>query len=137
VGGDWPAPWLSGKYLMLPAATAADEEKAAVVADLIEFINNTENQITMAEVLSRIPGNAEAIADPVVADDPFIAGTAAAAANGTGQPVNLEMNCAWDAMTNGLVTLYASADADPASVAAGMQSALEAAVAPGGACGPA
>ena len=68
----------------------------------------------VAAELSRIPGNAEAISDPVVQDDPFIAGVAAASANGTGQPVNLEMNCAWDAMTNGLVTLYASADANPA-----------------------
>jgi arabinogalactan oligomer/maltooligosaccharide transport system substrate-binding protein len=136
VGGDWPAPWLSGKYLMLPSATADDAEKAAVVADFMEFLNNTENQVAMAETLSRIPGNAAAIADPVVADDPVLAAVAAASANGTGQPVNLEMNCAWDAMTNGLVTLYASADADPAEVAAGMQSALEDAVAPGGACGP-
>ena len=71
-----------------------------------------------------------------MADDPVLADVAAASANGTGQPVNLEMNCAWDAMTNGLVTLYASADASPADVAAGMQSALEDAVAPGGACGP-
>ena len=136
VGGDWPAPWLSGKYLMLPAATAEDEEKAAVVADLVDFINNTENQVAMAESLARIPGNAEAIADPVVADDPFIAGTAAASANGTGQPVNLEMNCAWDAMTSALVSVNASADNSPADAAASMQSALEAAVAPGGACGP-
>jgi len=135
VGGDWPAPWLSGKYLMLPAAAAEDEEKAAVVADLIEFLNGTENQVAMASELSRIPGNAEAIADPVVADNPTLADVAAASANGTGQPVNLEMNCAWDAMTNGLVTLYSSADANPADVAAGMQSALENAVAPGGACG--
>ena len=53
---------------------AEDEEKAAVVGDLIDFINNTENQVAMAEALSRIPGNAEAIADPVVADDPLLAG---------------------------------------------------------------
>jgi len=136
VGGGWPAPFLSGKYLMVPSATAENEEKAAVVADLIEFINNKDNQLAMAAALSRIPGNAEAIADPAVTGDPFIAGTVAASVNGTGQPVNLELNCAWDAMTNGLVTLYASADAVPADVAAGMQSALEDAVAPGGACGP-
>ena len=136
VGGDWPGPWLSGKYLMMPTATAEDEEKAAVVGDLVDFINNTENQVAMAEALSRIPGNAEAIADPIVADDPFIAGVAAASANGTGQPINLELNCAWDAMTSGLVTVNASADNSPADAAAGMQSALEAAVGPGGACGP-
>ena len=81
-------------------------------------------------------GNAAAIADPVVADNATLADVAAASANGTGQPVNLEMNCAWDAMTNGLVSLYASPDASPADVAAGMQTALENAVAPGGACGP-
>ncbi len=137
VGGDWPAPWLSGKYLMVPSATAEDEAKAAVVADIIDFLNNKDNQIAMVEALARIPGNAEAIDDPVVTEDPAISGFAAAASNGTQQPINLEMNCAWDAMTNGLVTLYSSADASPADVAAGMQSALEGAVAPGGACGPA
>ena len=46
------------------------------------------------------------------------------------------MNCAWDAMTSGLVSVNASADNSPADAAASMQSALEAAVAPGGACGP-
>lgn len=137
VGGEWPKPFLSGKYLMLPTATAEDEGKAATVADFIDFANNTENQVAMVQALSRVPGNAEAIAQPEVADDPFIAASAAAASNGTQQPVNLEMNCAWEAMTNGLVTLYASADAVPADVAAGMQSAIEAAVAPGGTCGPA
>jgi len=136
VGGDWPAPWLSGKYLMVPSATAEDEAKAAIVSDIIHFLNNEENQVAMVEALARIPGNAVAIEDPVVTDDPVISGFAAAASNGTQQPINLEMNCAWDAMTNGLVTLYASADAAPADVAAGMQSALEDAVAPGGACGP-
>jgi maltose-binding protein MalE len=121
---------------MVPTAAAEDEETAAVVADLIDFINNKDNQLAMVEAMARIPGNAEAIADPAVVDDPLIAGTAAAASNGTQQPINLEMNCAWDAMTNGLVTLYSSADSVPADAAAGMQSALEAAIAPGGACGP-
>ena len=137
VGGDWPAPWLSGKYLMVPSAAAGDEAKAEIVADVIDFINGKDNQIAMVEALARIPGNAEAIDDPVVTEDPAISGFAAAASNGTQQPINLEMNCAWDAMTNGLVTLYSSADASPTDVAAGMQSALEDAVAPGGACGPA
>jgi len=136
VGGDWPAPWLSGKYLMVPTATAEDEAKAAVVTDLISFLNDKDNQLAMAAELARIPGNAEAIADPQVTGDPFIAGVVAASANGTGQPVNLEMNCAWDAMTAGLVSVNASADNSPADAAADMQSALEAAVAPGGACGP-
>ena len=136
VGGDWPGPWLSGKYLMMPTATAEDADQSAVVADIISFFNDKDNQLAMAAELARIPGNAEAIADPQVTGDPFIAGVVAASAHGTGQPVNLEMNCAWDAMTNGLVTLYASADASPADVAASMQSALEDAVAPGGACGP-
>jgi arabinogalactan oligomer/maltooligosaccharide transport system substrate-binding protein len=137
VGGEWPAPWLAGKYLMLPADTAADPERTAIVADLIEYLNNTENQVAMASALSRFPGNAEAIADPAVSGDPVLVDTLAASVHGVGNPVNLELDCAWDAMTNGLVTLYASADNSPEDVAAGMQSALEASVAPGGACGPA
>jgi arabinogalactan oligomer/maltooligosaccharide transport system substrate-binding protein len=134
VGGEWPKPYLSGKYLMLPITTAEDPEKAAIVTDFVEFANNTENQVAMVAALSRVPGNAEAIEQPEVAGDPFIAASAEAASNGTQQPVNLEMNCAWTAMTNGLVTIYASADSVPADVAAGMQSAMEDAIAPGGAC---
>lgn len=134
VGGQWPAPYLSGKYLMLPAATAEDEAKSAVVVDLINFINDKDNQLAMVDALARIPGNAEAIEDPLVTEDPLLAAVAVAASHGTNQPVNLEMNCAWTAMTNGLVTIYASADSVPADVAADMQASMESQLAPGGAC---
>ena len=136
VDGDFPKPYVAGKYLMMPSAVTEDEEKAAIVADFINWATNTENQLEQVELLARVPGNAEAIADPLVTEDPFIAGSAAAAQYGTQQPTNLEMRCIFDAMTNGIRTLYASADADPAGIAATMQSSVDNDVAPGGACGP-
>ena len=57
--------------------------------------------------------------------------------HGIPQPTNLEMRCIFDSMTAGVRDLFASADADPAAIAATMQSGAEAGVAPGGECGPA
>ena len=134
VGGTWPAPYLAGKYLMASADAVADEETAAVVADFIAYATNKENQLAQVEQLRRLPGNAEAIADPLVTEDPILAGSALGAQNGTRQPTNLEMRCVFDSMTAGVRNLFASADANPAGIAADMQASADAGVAPGGEC---
>lgn len=135
-GGTWPAPYLAGKYLMASADGAADEEKAAAMADFIAFATNTENQLAQVEQLRRLPGNAEAIEDPLVTEDPILAGSALAAQNGTRQPTNLEMRCVFDSMTAGVRNLFASESSDPAAIAAEMQASADAGVAPGGECAP-
>ena len=91
----------------------------------------------MVEALRRLPVNNEAIADPVVTGDPFLAGSAAAIQYGVVQPTDLEMRCVFDSMTAGVRDLFSTPDADPAAIAATMQSGAEAGVAPGGECGPA
>lgn len=137
VGHEWPKPYTAGKFLMVSDDAASDEGKAQDVADLIAFITNTENQLAQVERLSRLPGNAEAIEDPLVTEDPFLAGSAEAiVVGGIPQPTNLEMRCVFDAMTAGVRTLFSSADADPASIAATMQEAAAIGVAPGGECAP-
>jgi arabinogalactan oligomer/maltooligosaccharide transport system substrate-binding protein len=137
VGGEWPTPYTAGKFLMASADAAADESKAAVVADFLQFATNTENQLAQVEILSRLPGNAEAIEDPLVTEDPFLAGSAEAiVVGGIPQPSNLEMRCVFDSMTAGVRDLFSSADADPAGIAANMQSSADIGVAPGGECAP-
>ena len=86
--------------------------------------------------LKRLPSNAVALTDPSIAEDPLLAGSAEAVQTGTLQPTNLEMRCVFDAMNIGVRANAASADADQAQLAADMQSAAEAGVAPGGECAP-
>ena len=115
---------------------ADDQALQDAVIDFVQFATSTENQLTQLETLKRLPSKLDALSDPSIAEDPLLAGSAAAMQNGIPQPTNLEMRCVFDAMNTGVRTNAASADADQAQLAADMQSAAEAGVAPGGECAP-
>jgi arabinogalactan oligomer/maltooligosaccharide transport system substrate-binding protein len=136
VGGEWPRPYTAGKFLMVSSDAAADEATAAVVGDFIQFVTNTENQLDQVETLRRLPGNEEAINDPLVTEDVLLAGSASAVRQGTAQPTNLEMRCVFDSMTAGVRDLFASEGSDAAAIAANMQASADVGVAPGGECAP-
>ncbi|MFN8517966.1 MAG: extracellular solute-binding protein [Chloroflexota bacterium] len=136
-GADWPAPYAAGAFYMIAKGVADDAAKLAAVTDFVSWSTDKDNQVAMVEQLRRLPANNEAIADPVVAGDTFLAGSAAAIQHAIPQPTNLEMRCVFDSMTAGVRDLFATADSDPASIAATMQSSAEVGVAPGGECGPA
>lgn len=136
-GFDWPKPYAAGSFYMVGRAVADDAAKLAAVTDFVTWSTDKDNQVAMVEQLRRLPANNEAIADPIVASDPFLAGSAAAIEHAIPQPTNLEMRCVFDSMTAGVRDLFATADSDPASIAATMQSSAEVGVAPGGECGPA
>ncbi len=136
VGHEYPHPYTAGKFMMASADAMADEAKAPVIADFMQWATNKENQLKQVEVLRRLPGNEEAINDPLVTDDPFLAGSAEAVKKGIPQPTNLEMRCVFDSMTAGVRDLFASADSDPAAIAATMQASADVGVAPGGECAP-
>ncbi len=137
VGADWPKPYAAGSFFMVSRAVGDDAAKLAAVTDFVAFATNKDNQVAMVEQLRRLPANNEAIADPIVANDPFLAGSAAAIEHGVPQPTNLEMRCVFDSMTAGVRDLFSSADSDPAAIAATMQAGADVGVAPGGECGPA
>lgn len=136
VGGEDPKPYVAGNFFMVSNAVADDEALQAAVIDFITWATNTENQLVQLNTLKRIPSNLEAITDPSLAEDPLLAGSAAAVQNGVAQPTNLEMRCVFDAMNTGVRANAASADADQVQLAADMQAAAEAGVAPGGECAP-
>jgi len=136
VGGEWPRPYTAGKFLMVSTDSAADEAKAPVIGDFIEFVTNTENQLAQVEQLKRLPANEVAINDPLVTEDVLLAGSALAVQQGTAQPTNLEMRCVFDSMTAGVRDLFSSEGSDPAAIAATMQSSADVGVAPGGECAP-
>lgn len=121
--GDDPAPYTAGAFYMVPSAVEGDE--LTVVKDFIAWSTNTENQVKMVEELRRLPANAEALADPVVTDDPLLNGAAEALANGTPQPTNVEMRCVFDAMNTAIRDVLGAGNSDFAGVTATMQDAAE------------
>ena len=123
-GADFPKPYIAGSFLMASKAVGDDPDLQAIVADFINFATNTENQVGIVETLKRLPGNAEAIEDPIVTGDPLLAGAAEAAQKGVPQPTNLEMRCVFDSMNTGVRDMFAGSD-DFAGLSAAMQSAAQ------------
>jgi len=130
-GADYPKPYTAGAFLML--SNQIDDNQKCVALDFVKFASNKDNQIAMVEALRRLPGNAEAIQDPIVTGDALLAGAAEAVVKGVPQPTNLEMRCVFDSMTTGVRDLFAK-QGDPAAIAAAMQESAAAGVAPGGEC---
>jgi arabinogalactan oligomer/maltooligosaccharide transport system substrate-binding protein len=127
VGGGDPKPFIAGSFLMASKAVAADPDVQAYVADFLNFATSTENQVKLVEELRRLPGNAEAIDDPVVTGNPLLAGAAEAAQKGVPQPTNLEMRCVFDAMDTGVRDVFGGSD-DFAALSAAMQSSAKACI---------
>ena len=121
--GEDPAPYTAGAFYMVPAATEGDA--LTVVLDFMAWSTNTENQIQMVEELRRLPANAEALADPIVTDDPLLAGAAEAVLKGTPQPTNVEMRCVFDAMNTAIRDVLGAGNSDFAAVTAAMQEAAD------------
>lgn len=121
--GEDPAPYTAGSFYMVPAATEGDA--LTVVLDFISWSTNTENQIQMVEELRRLPANAEALADPIVTEDPLLAGASEAVLKGTPQPTNVEMRCVFDAMNTAIRDVLGAGNNDFAAVTAAMQEAAD------------
>jgi len=123
-GHEDPHPYIAGAFLMASKAVGDDPDLKTVVSDFLKFATATEQQIGIVETLKRLPGNAEAIADPIVTDDPLLAGAAAAAQKGVPQPTNLEMRCVFDSMTAGVRDMF-TGNSDIAGIAETMQTSAE------------
>lgn len=121
--GEDPAPYTAGAFYMVPAATEGDA--LTVVLDFMSWSTNTENQVQMVEELRRLPANAEALADPIVTDDPLLAGASEAVLKGTPQPTNVEMRCVFDAMNTAVRDVLGAGNDDFAAVTAAMQEAAD------------
>jgi arabinogalactan oligomer/maltooligosaccharide transport system substrate-binding protein len=121
--GEDPAPYTAGSFYMVPTATEGDA--LTVVLDFMAWSTNTENQIQMVEELRRLPANAEALADPIVTDDPLLAGASEAVLKGIPQPTNVEMRCVFDAMNTAIRDVLGAGNDDFAAVTAAMQEAAD------------
>ncbi|MCR4405496.1 MAG: extracellular solute-binding protein [Anaerolineae bacterium] len=124
--GQWPKPYTSGVFFMLPKGLSGD--KLEVVKDFITFVTNKDNQLEMVRKLTRLPALKEALSDPLIASDPILKGSAEQMTYGTPMPTVVEMRCNWDAMKPEMQAVLADTKT-PQDAAAAMQAAAEACIA--------
>lgn len=111
-----PAPFLAGKYLMVPNTTTGD--KLTVASAFIKFLTTDEATVLSYTVPNgRLPALLSALEDPKVANDPILAQTSAALVTGVAQPVQAEMRCVFDAVTASIRALNSGATSDAKKLA--------------------
>ena len=120
--GEYPKPYTAGTFYMVPSSVEGDT--LTVVTDFIKWSTDKDQQVAMVETLKRLPANAEALADPIVTDDPLLSGAAEAVKVGTPQPTNVEMRCNFDAMTSGIRDVFGG-NSNIGDVAKTMQTAAD------------
>jgi arabinogalactan oligomer/maltooligosaccharide transport system substrate-binding protein len=121
----WPHPYTSGVYFMLPVSLEeASEAKMEAVKGFIGFVTNATNQALMVAKLNRLPALEVALDDPLIANDPILKGSADQMTVGTPMPTVSEMRCNWDAMKPEMGAVLADTKA-PADAAADMQAAAD------------
>ena len=123
--GQYPAPYTSGKYFMVPQDI--DDEMLATVIDFIAFATSYDNQIALVETLTRLPGLRAALNDQAVVSDALLKGSSEQISFGTPMPSVIEMRCNWDAMKPELNAVL-SGQKSPSDAASAMQSSAEACI---------
>jgi arabinogalactan oligomer/maltooligosaccharide transport system substrate-binding protein len=123
--GMWPAPYTSGKFLMISAGIGDD--KLETIMQFVDFLTNMDNQVDMIATLSRLPALKEALGSELIQNDPILKGSAAQMQNGTPMPVVLEMRCNWDAMKPEMNAVLAD-QKSPEDAVEAMQQAADACV---------
>ncbi|MFP4483786.1 MAG: extracellular solute-binding protein [Spirochaetaceae bacterium] len=120
--GEWPKPYTSGKYFMIPRTLEGN--KLATVVEFIEYATNYENQIDMVETLSRLPARREALSAEEVTSDELLAASAQQMEVGTPMPSAVEMRAIWDAIKPEMNAVLAD-NKSPEAAAEAMQKAAE------------
>ncbi len=120
--GEWPKPYTSGVYYMIPAGL--DGAKLSAVISFVEFSTSANNQALMIAKLNRLPALKAALDDPLVSENLILKGSADQMVVGTPMPTVLEMRCNWDAMKPELQAVLADTKT-PEEAAPAMQEAAE------------
>jgi arabinogalactan oligomer/maltooligosaccharide transport system substrate-binding protein len=118
----------AGKYFMVYKGVLNDPAKKDAVVKFITFMTSKDVQKRWLDQFKRLPSNKEVAKDPAITNDPILAGSMAALANGRGMPAAPEMRCAWDAWRPNLEGVMAGTLA-PADAAAAAQQAADECVA--------
>ncbi len=119
-GYGWPTPMTSGKYWMVAKQVKDDPAKLEAVQRFVAYMVSKDVQKQWLEKFKRLPSNKELANDPMISQDPILAGSMAQLQKGRGMPAAPEMRCAWDAMRPNLEGVMAN-QLTPEEAAAKMQ----------------
>jgi maltose-binding protein MalE len=125
--GGQPAPLIGGTYAMIPTATTGDRLDVTVEF-LTWYTTNIDQVLAYTVGQGRLPGYLPAFDDPAVLEDPLVGQSAAALATGVAQPVNVEMRCLFDAVTQEYQAVMNGSE-DAATAAANAQEFAETCIA--------
>lgn len=120
--GEWPKPYTSGVYFMLPYTL--EGAKLDAVKGFISFVTSPTNQALMVAKLNRLPALKAALEDPLITNDPILKGSADQMVVGTPMPTVSEMRCNWDSMKPEMQAVLADTKTPEEAVAA-MQTAAD------------
>jgi len=120
--GQWPAPYTSGAFFMLPKDLSGS--KLTAVRGYIQFVTSRPVQIDQVKKLARLPVLKAALNDESITGDPILKGSADQMVVGTPMPTVLEMRANWDAMKPEMIAVLSGTKAADAAAAA-MQQAAE------------
>jgi arabinogalactan oligomer/maltooligosaccharide transport system substrate-binding protein len=123
--GEWPKPYTSGVYFMLPEGL--EGAKLEAVKGFIGFVTSPANQALQIAKLNRLPGLEVALDDPLIANSPTLKGSSDQMVVGTPMPTVSEMRCNWDSMKPEMQAVLADTKS-PEDAAAAMQEAAEACI---------
>jgi len=126
VGGEWPHPYTSGVYFMIP--DGIEGAKLEAIVDFIHFVTSANNQALMVAKLNRLPALEAALDDPLITNDPLLKGSADQMVVGAPMPTVTEMRCNWDGMKPEMQAVLADTKT-PEDAAAAMQTAAETCIA--------
>ncbi len=115
----------AGKYYMVSKAVLDDPAKKDAVVKFITFMTSADVQKRWLDEFKRLPSNKEVAQDPAITNDPILAGSMAALANGRGMPAAAQMRCAWDAWRPALEGVMAGTLTPEDAAAQAQQSADE------------
>jgi arabinogalactan oligomer/maltooligosaccharide transport system substrate-binding protein len=124
--GEWPKPYTSGVYFMLPYSL--EGAKLEAVKGFVDFCTSANNQALMIAKLNRLPALKAALEDPLITSDPILKGSADQMVVGTPMPTVSEMRCNWDGMKPEMQAVLADTKT-PEDAAAAMQAAAETCIA--------
>jgi arabinogalactan oligomer/maltooligosaccharide transport system substrate-binding protein len=96
-----PAPFIAGKYLMVPNTTKGD--KLTTASGFVKFLTTDDPAVLGWTVpAGRIPALLSALKDDKVANDAVLAETSKVLVTGVPQPSQPEMRCVFDAVTTAI-----------------------------------
>lgn len=98
-GAGMPAPYSGAKVMILNPNLAGDNsKKAEAVKKFVTWMNQPEQQLKYAKMVSEIPTNKTALQDPYVSNDARVKALSEQLKYATPQPNVPEMRAIWDAL---------------------------------------